>query len=208
MDRQSPSRPVIGVTGGIGSGKSLVCRMLADLGCTRIDADRVGHELLARPEIVAALRRRFGEDIVRSDGRVDRARLGARAFADERCVAELNAIMHPPLRQELVRRIEAFRASRAAAAVLDAALLFETDWHTLCDATVFVEADRERRITRVLTDRNWTAERFAEREKYQKPLDNKRAEAQYVLENNSSVSHLQQQVRQLYQRIVGPECSH
>ena len=142
MGNRAASWPVIGVTGGIGSGKSLVASMFGDLGCEVIDADKIGHMLLRRPEIIAALAERFGPGATDDHGQVDRPRLAELAFADAGSLAGLNEIMHLPLRAELVRRIEAFRThgSASAAAVIDAALLFETDWHTLCDATVFVDA--------------------------------------------------------------------
>jgi dephospho-CoA kinase len=198
---QAPlSRPVIGVTGGVGSGKSTVARILVELGCERIDADQIGHGLLSDPAIILALRERFGADVVRPDGTVDRQALARRAFEDEGSVAALNAIMHPPLRAELARRVEAFRAGTAPAAVLDAALLVETDWHTLCDVLVFVDAPRR---SRVRSDRGWSAAELNRREKYQKPLDKKRSIAHYVVKNNSSVSHLHRQVCLLHQRLVG-----
>lgn len=202
MAKTKSPRPVIGIIGGIGSGKSLVASMLGEFGCEVIDADRIGHALLERPEIIAALRRRFGDDIVGPDGRVDRHTLGHRAFADGDAHAALNAIMHPPLRAELVRRVEAFRAGRAPAAVIDAALLLETDWHELCDVLVFVEAPAKLRRERLAAVRGWSAERLAQREICQKPLDFKRHSSHHVLENNSSVSHLRERVRQVYQRIV------
>jgi dephospho-CoA kinase len=197
-------RPVIGVTGGVASGKSAAARMLGELGCEVIDADRIGHQLLERPAVAAELVERFGPEIRRPDGSIDRRQLGRRAFADEEATAALNAVMHPPLRAELVRRIEAFRAGEAPAAVLDAALLAETDWHELCDQIVFVEAPRPQRLERARRRRGWSAKQFAAREKVQKPLDTKRAIAQDVLDNSSSESHLRKQVRLLYQRAVDP----
>ena len=186
----------------MGSGKSVVASMLGELGCEVIDADEIGHALLGRPEIVEALKMRFGEGIISPDAAVDRRRLGQRAFADPASVEALNAIMHPALRAELVRRVELFRGSLAPAAVLDAALLLETDWHELCDVLVFVDAPIEHRLAWLASGRGWSAEELRRREFYQKPLDIKRSKADYVLENNSRLSHLHEQVRLLYQRIV------
>lgn len=204
MGKAIPSRPVIGVLGGIGSGKSLVAHMLGALGCEVIDADRIGHALLDRSQVAQALTGRFGDDILGPDGRVDRKALGRRAFADADAHAALNAIMHPPLRAELERRVEAFRAGSAKAAVIDAALLLETDWHELCDVLIFVDAPAEQRLDRVRAERGWSAEQLAQRENCQKALDFKKANSDYVVENNSSVSHLQAQVCLIYQRIAGP----
>jgi dephospho-CoA kinase len=203
---EKPSRPVIGLIGGIGSGKSLVACMLRELGCPVIDADAVGHLLLERPEVVRALVGRFGSDIVGPDGKVVRSVLGSRAFADRESLARLNRIVHPSLRVELSRRIEEFRADASAgeALVLDAALLLETDWHELCSVLVFVDAPREQRGRRVARDRGWPAAELDRRENLQKPLDIKRARSVYILENSSSVSRLRRQVRLLYQCLVDP----
>lgn len=198
------SRPVIGIVGGIGSGKTSVASMFGDLGCLVIDADRIGHQLLGRPDIAEALVRRFGCEILEDDGSVDRRELGRRAFADESSLADLNAIMHPALRAELVRGIEDFRKGSSPAAVLDAALLFETDWYELCDVIVYVEAPLPVRRQRVTDSRGWSDQGLLQREKLQKPLDFKRAKSHYVVVNNSSVPHLHQQVCLLYHRLIHP----
>jgi len=203
---EKPSRSVIGLIGGIGSGKSLVAGMLRELGCHVIDADAVGHSLLERPEIVRDLVERFGIAIVGPDGKVVRSVLGSQAFANRESLSRLNRIVHPPLRAELSRRIEEFRADASAgkALVLDAALLLETDWHELCNVLVFVDAPREQRSRRVAQDRGWSAAELDRRENLQKPLDMKRERSLYILENSSSVSRLRRQVRLLYQCLVDP----
>lgn len=203
-ESQQGSKPVIGLIGGIGSGKSEVAHLLGELGCDVIDADRIGHELLRRPDVLEELVGRFGPGIREADGSIDRPTLAARAFGDAEAHAALNAIMHPPLRAELVGRIEAFYAGSAPAAVLDAALLLETDWHELCDRIVFVDAPYEDRLRRAVASRGWTKEQFEARENCQKALDIKRSRADDVLDNSSSVSHLRRQVRLLYQRVVNP----
>jgi len=206
MARRIPSRPVIGVTGGIGSGKSLVAAMLGELGCRVIDADKIGHALLRRPEVIAALAERFGPEVVGADGAVDRRQVARRAFADSRSLAGLNEIMHPPLRAELAMQIDSFRADAAAgpAAAVDAALLLETDWHTLCDVLVFVDAADATRRRRAGEEKGWGAAEWARRENLQKPLDFKRTKSDHVVGNNSTVSRLQEQVRLLYQQLVSP----
>ena len=203
MKDPASSRLVVGLIGGIGSGKTLVSNMLQDLGCEVVDADRVGHTLLGEPGVVQALTERFGRDIVGSDGRVDRGVLARRAFADADSLSRLNEVVHRPLRDELARRIKALcEAGTAPAVVLDAALLLETDWHKLCDVLVFVDADEPTRRRRVTHGRGWTEDELTRREKLQKPLDIKREKADHVVENKSSVSRLRQQVRLLYQTLV------
>ena len=204
MGHPSSPQPVIGLIGGIGSGKSLVAQMLAELGCAVVDADKVGHELLADPRIIEQLTERFGKDILDAAGAVDRVALGEKAFADEASLTALNSIIHKPLRKELERRIALLLAQQPAPVVLDAALLLETDWHELCDVLVFVESDLAGRLSRVASQRGWTSQQLERRENLQKPLDMKRAKSDHILVNNSSVSHLRQQVRLLHQRLMHP----
>ena len=206
MTPAGPSGKVVGLLGGIGSGKSLVARMLQDLGCAVIDADALGHELLNRPAIVDALVERFGGGIIAADGAVIRSALAELAFADAESLSALNAIMHRPLREWIVERIEQVRRDRGGEGVivLDAALLLETDWHKLCDTLVYVDCDQENRRRRVTAARGWSAGELARREKLQKSLDKKRESSDHVIGNNSSVSHLRQQVRLFYLQLVEP----
>ncbi|NQU74803.1 MAG: dephospho-CoA kinase [Planctomycetes bacterium] len=196
--------PVVGLVGGVGSGKSLVAKILQELGCVRIDADEVGHMLLACPEIARAVIGQFGPDIVAPGGAIDRALLAERVFADSGSLSRLNEIIHGPLRAELARRIEELRRARAVI-VLDAALLLETDWHRLCDILVYVDAPADQRRRRVAESRGWSSAELARRENFQKSLDKKREKSDYIVGNNSSVSHLREQVRLLYQRLGCPK---
>jgi dephospho-CoA kinase len=204
MGHPSPPQPVIGLIGGIGSGKSLVAQMLAELGCAIVDADKVGHELLEKPQIVDQLTRRFGLDILDETGAVNRASLAEKAFKDAASLESLNHIIHNLLRRELERRIALLLAQGSGPVVLDAALLLETDWHELCDVLVFVESDEAQRLSRVAGQRGWSQGEWQRRENLQKPLDMKRAKSDHIVVNNSSVSHLRQQVRLLHQRLIHP----
>ncbi|MFW6155288.1 MAG: dephospho-CoA kinase [Planctomycetota bacterium] len=195
---------MVGLVGGIGSGKSLVASMLAEMGGRVIDADGVGHAVLRRPGIIAALAERFGRGILDAEGQIDRRRLAGIAFEDPEALAALNAVVHPLMTEELAARIAALRADPAfdGPVILDAAVLLETDWHELCDVIVFVDAPREERRARVASSRGWSADELARREKNQKCLDFKRSQAHYIVRNNSSESRLRQQVRLLYQSLV------
>ncbi len=204
MTKGTSPQPVVGIVGGIGSGKSLVASMLAEMGGRVIDADAVGHAMLRRPETVAALTERFGPRILDEAGRIDRRRLAGIVFEDPEALAALNAVVHPPMKEELAARIAALRADRAfdGPVILDAAVLLETDWHELCDVIVFVDAPPDQRLARVAASRGWSADELGRREKNQKCLDFKRSQAHYIVRNNSSESHLRQQVCLLYQSLV------
>lgn len=205
MHAASYDKPVIGLVGGIGSGKSLAASMLSEIGCAVIDADRIGHELLSRPAVRQALCQQFGDGILTADGQVDRRALAKAAFADAASHRALNGIVHPLLRKELASRIAEAKAGDAPAIVVDAALLLDTDWHELCDRIVFVDAPPDQRRRRVAETRSWSAEELERRENLQKPLDFKRRIADHILCNNSSESHLRQQVRLMVQQMLRPK---
>ena len=196
-------KPVIGLLGGIGAGKSTVAAELVKLGCGLVDADAIGHELLSDAAVKAEFRRLWGPDVFDASGQVDRAAVAQIAFSSERGLSELNAVMHPRIRQRMVEQIQAMEAAPATAAiVVDAALLLETDWHELCTHFVYVSAPPELRARRVAQARGWDRDRWAARENSQKPLDIKAARAEDVLDNSSSLSCLREQVRSVLCRIV------
>ncbi len=197
------SIPIIGILGGIGSGKSTVAREFGALGCGCVDADALGHELYERPDVLAALRARFGEGVCDPSGRVDRKKLGQAAFASPESLSALNEIMHPRIRQRIIEQIERLRNQAGwQAIVVDAALLLETDWHELCDVFVYVDAPQQERRGRVEAARAWDEETWRRRENSQKTLDIKKARAEYVIDNRFSDSCLHEQVRSVLQRIL------
>lgn len=196
-------KPVIGIVGGVGAGKSTVAAELAALGCARVDADAIGHELLRRLDVKDELRRLWGEAVFDAQGNADRQRIAQRVFADPAGLAALNAIMHGRIRQEMAERIGQLQsAPDVGAIVVDAALLLETDWHELCTVLVFVDSSDAQRSQRVRQGRGWTEAAWRERENSQKSLDMKRSKADYVIDNSSSVSCLRERVRSVYHRIL------
>jgi dephospho-CoA kinase len=204
----NPGKPVIGLLGGIGAGKSTVAAELARLGCPVIDADALGHQLLKHPQVKAKLRRLWGEGVFDGAGEVDRQALAEAAFASPRGLARLNAVMHPRIRRAIMERLKGLSRARASRAiVLDAALLLETDWHRFCTHLVFVSASRQVRCRRAARARGWDPTTWRRREKTQKPLDIKAARADHVIDNSSSLRSLRQQVRSVFHRIVrSAEC--
>lgn len=195
--------PVIGIVGGIGSGKSTVAELMGRMGCAVIDADRIGHELLELPDVRDALRRIWGRRIFDDQDRVDRAALGRIVFGDGRELARLNAIMHPRIGAEIARRIEHLRAGPdVRAIVLDAAVLFEAGWERFCDATVFVHASQDVRDKRVMESRGWDRSQRRQREKMQISIDTKAASCSDGIDNSSSITHLHKRVEELLDRIA------
>lgn len=206
MSRESPragKKPVIGLAGGIGSGKSMVARILATLGAGVIDSDALSHQALGEPEVARTLTEWWGDSIRGPDGQVDRIKLGQRVFQSVGEKARLEALLHPRIARQREALIEAFQANPAVRAiVLDSPLLFEAGLHQRCDAVLFVESDASLRAERVRLTRGWPPEELARREKFQKPLDIKRTQADHIVVNNSGRDALRHQVVRFFNRLL------
>jgi len=188
----------IGLIGGVASGKSRVAQMLAELGAGVLDADRVSHVVLAEDSTVhEALRRRWGEDVFTSDGRVDRGAIAKRVFgAGENVVAErefLEGLLHPKIRERLVEQARELAEQGVPAIVLDAPLLLEAGWNFLCDVVLLIDASRENRLARVRI-RGWSEVQFDQREAAQWPIVKKRGAADVVLNNDGTEEQLREAV--------------
>lgn len=201
--------PVVGLIGGIGAGKSVAARMLAERGATVIDADSVGHELLTDPAIRARVVERFGpgvldaEDGVRGlDAAISRRALGAIVFADPAALRDLEAILHPAMRERFRREIDRVnREGRSRCVVLDAAVLLEAGWDDLCDLVVYVDAPRDERLRRVAAARGWTASMLEARERSQWPAERKRSRADWILCNDGDLGRLVRELDGLVDRL-------
>jgi dephospho-CoA kinase len=190
------------VLGAVASGKSTVARMMAEHGAEVIDADRIGHEVLGRPAVAEEVRRTFGPDVFDAEGDVVRARLAGVVFDRPDRLAELNAIVHPPICREVERQVREYRCRAGVPmVVLDAALLLETELSPYCDLLVFVETGEDARRSRARTGRGWTTEDLARREAAQVSEERKRCRADVVLPNNGSLDQLRESVRGLVREI-------
>jgi dephospho-CoA kinase len=201
--RSTRKKPIIGLAGGIGAGKTSVARILESLGAAVIDFDRLAHEELGVQEVVAALRRWWGESVCLPEGRPDREAIAKIVFSDESELARLESLLYPRIGsrcEELVRRYVDDPDTKAV--VLDAPKLFEAGLNELCDKVVFVEADWSMRVRRVAESRGWTEEEFTRRENLQKPLDMKQANADHVVKNHSGIDALQAQVERVFSSVL------
>jgi dephospho-CoA kinase len=199
--------PIIGLLGGIASGKSLVADCLEQLGAAVLDADRMGHEVLRQDDVRAAVRRRWGGGVVGADGQVDRKALAKIVFAPSPSGRDslqyLEQLTHPKIGQLLKQEAETLAASgRYKALVLDAPVMLEAGWHTLCDHLLFIEAPRETRLARAVA-RGWTEADFVAREAAQETLDVKRRQADAIIDNSGSAESTQAQVRRLWHSLIG-----
>ena len=203
--------PVIGLIGGIGAGKSRVAELLAAEGAFVIDADTVGHALLDQRPVREQVVAQFGAGVLDRSGspddppRIDRRALGAIVFASPAALEQLEAILHPPMRRTFERAIaRAVRRGRARAVVLDAAILLEAQWNTLCDQVVLVDAPRDLRLARLAAARGWNEDVLAAREAAQWPLERKRALADAVVVNDAGAEPLAEQVHRLADALLPP----
>jgi dephospho-CoA kinase len=186
---------VIGLIGGIGSGKSQVAALLARRGARIISGDDLAHAALRQPDIRDQVVARWGPGVLDEHGQVHRRRLGAIVFADPDQRRALEALLHPRIVQRIQEEIAAARQDPAVRLiVLDAAVMLEAGWNGVCDRLVFVDAPPEVRRRRVHEQRGWTPEELAQRERWQLPLTDKAARADHVLENATTLDHLQRQV--------------
>jgi dephospho-CoA kinase len=179
------SKPVIGIIGGIGSGKSAVAGLFSREGCAVIDSDALGHEAIELPEVKAELRPWLGEGVFDEQGRVNRKAVGKLVFADPEKLERLNGLIHPRIgRQRDVLMVRHMADPAVKAVVWDTPLLLETGLDRECDVVVFVKASDEMRRERVAKTRGWSAQELAKREKSQIRLDKKALVADYYIDNN------------------------
>jgi len=194
----------LGLTGGIGSGKSTVATLLVELGAHVINADLVGHDVY-RPgtsgwqQVVDA----FGREVIASDGTIDRKRLGAIVFAQPGALKRLNAIVHPLIYREIERRIAARRRDGLGdPIVVEAAILIEANWLPLVDELWLVVASRDAVVERVRTERGLDAAQIDARIAAQLSDDERRRYAHVVIENNGSLLELAAKVRAAWSRVA------
>lgn len=201
----APFRPatpvVIGIVGGIAAGKSAVAERFALHGLWPVDADRIARATSELPEVLAEVEAAFGPSAV-TGGRLDRAALAARVFADPAARTRLEAILHPRIRATIREELDAARTA-GHSVLLDVPLLFENGLFQLCDHVVFVDAPEPVRQARART-RGWADGELARREQAQLPLAEKRARAGFVVDNGGDRAAMAAQVAAILQQLATP----
>lgn len=190
----------IGITGGIGSGKSTAAKILAELGAPAIDADKVGHEIY-RPDAAAykELIGAFGEGILAPDCTIDRRKLGSIVFADAAALTRLNAILHPKMFARMGEMVAAMRrGGETRPIVVEAAILIEANWQPLFDEIWLVTASRDRVIERVERDRGLKPEQTEARIRAQLSDEERRKHATSVIRNDGTLEELRAAVTSLW----------
>lgn len=194
----------IGLTGGIGTGKSTVGRILAELGAHVINADSVGHEVY-QPDTPGwqAVVSAFGTAIVAADGKIDRRKLGQIVFSDPKALERLNAIVHPLIRDNVRDRIEARRAAGLPQPiVLEAAILLEARWNAIVDVVWVVVAGLDDVIGRIATERSLSAGEIQARAAAQMTEAERRRFADVVIENTGSPADLRRRVETAWDDLM------
>jgi dephospho-CoA kinase len=194
----------IGLTGGIGSGKSTVSQLLGELGAFVIDADKVGHEIyLPGKEAWKQVTAAFGQDILAPDATIDRKKLGAIVFGSEDARRRLNSIVHPLMFTDIDRRIKAQRAAGfTKPIVVEAAILIEANWLPLADEVWLVVTSRGAVIDRVAAQRGLSAKDTEARIASQLSDAERRKYATLVIENDGSLADLKQKVQTAWSQVA------
>lgn len=193
---------VVGLTGGIASGKSVVSGMLAERGAHVVDADKVGHEAYARGSgCYEAVVDAFGAEIVGADGEIDRRALGAKVFGDAVQRRRLEGIVWPWMRGVMEVRLAALRDEGVPVVVLEAAVLVEADWTPLVDQVWVVAVEPALARARLMSRNGLTAEQADARIAAQLTNEERAKHAQVVIENNGSLEDLEQRVAAACRRL-------
>jgi dephospho-CoA kinase len=196
-------KPIIGIAGGIGSGKSTVAQLFGELGCCVIDSDAMVRSAYKDERVKQQLKKWWGAMLFDPNGEVDRSAVWRKVQDRPDDLRQLEGLLHPMV-NEARERLMKSKADDASivAFVWDTPLLFETGLNELCDAVVFVEAPAELRQKRVRETRGWGPEQLAQRENLQMPLDNKRRISDHVVVNTADESYARGQVRDVLSRIL------
>lgn len=193
---------VIGLTGGIASGKSTVGRMLAELGAPVVDADLIAREVVqpgqpAYEDIVAA----FGREVLREDNTIDRKALGAIVFADAERRRQLNAITHPRIAQATQARLATLAQGGAPVAIYEAALIVENKLHLGMDGLIVVACPEEEQLRRAMKRDGLSEEEARARIRAQAPIGDKQAVADWVIDTSGPLDNTARQVREVWGQI-------
>jgi dephospho-CoA kinase len=196
-------KPIIGIAGGIGSGKSFVATLFAEFGCAVIDSDAQVRQAYQDPQVLGTIRKWWGDEVFSPSGSLDRSAVAKRVFSDPRERERLEGLVHPMVEQARTAEMKKWAGNpRIVAFVWDTPLLFEAGLKSQCDAVIFVDTPLETRLRRVAQARGWDEAELIKREKLQWPLDRKREISDYLIENTADAGVVRGQVRDVLSRIL------
>ena len=199
---KTAEKPIIGILGGIASGKSTVAREFAKLGCQVVDADAIAHELLETDTVKKKIVAAFGPDVLDETGNINHKKLAEIVFTDAHKLSFLNSLLHPPVLERAEEMIQLYyRRNKIKAIILDMPLLAEIGWAEHCDRLIYVDCNpktRQERAKKAGLDKK----QLKIRENFQISLDNKVKLADNTIENNSDFSALVRQVAEIFSEIM------
>ena len=194
---------LVGITGGIGAGKSMLAEMLAERGARRVDADQIAREVAEIPDVIKQLQEAFGADILDTVGNLDRRELGRRALKSTQESQRLEDIMRPPLATAIRRRLDQEVAKVGNGIVIfDAPLIFEWGIEEYFDRIVVVDAEEERRLARVQRRSGLPEREIRDRMARQMKSQEKIIRADFVIQNNEDLAALEEQAFRLWGQLV------
>lgn len=206
MEPVTPTTRTLGVTGGIGSGKSAVTEILQSLGARIFPADQVARRIMANDEAVRSeICEAFGEESYLEDGSLNRTYLAGHIFGHDDRVARMNGIVHPRVFQAFQREKERAIQDQVPVLVHEAALIFESGGYKHLDAVLVVHAPLEKRLRRVQNRDQTTREHVLDRMKHQLPPEELLERADYVIHNDGSLDDLQKRVTAFYKAFTQPK---
>ncbi len=203
MPQTINQKPVIGIIGGIGSGKSTVAAECSRLGCAVIDADQIAHSFLNNVETKQQIQDHFGPHLLTPGGDVNRKRLAEIDFRDPEKLSLLNSVLQPQVLGRCETLLQEYRhSSRFNAIVLDMPLLMEVGWDTKCDHIIFIACDQDLRLERIRAKGPFSQRELEMRESSQISLDTKQLHADNIIHNNSDLSTLVRQITEIFSKIL------
>ena len=191
----------ISIIGGIGSGKSTASALFRQLGAAVIDADDIGHQTLLLPSVKGSVRKRWGSAVFGADDEIDRRKLAAVVFADEKELAYLKSLTHPLITEEVHRQWTEHEQNGIPLCLLDVPLLLESGWDSHVDLIIFISAPAKTRWNRVKS-RGWSEIEWQQREATQFSVKEKSRRADVVLDNSGDAEHLRKQIETLAHKLI------
>lgn len=197
---------VIGLTGGIASGKSTISNMLMDMKIPVIDADVIARDVVKpATDTLKRLVQKFGEDILNIDGTLNRKKLSNVVFNDRESLKQLNLIIHPAIKNAIMNKLNEYRKSKEKYCVVDAALLIEANFIDIVDCVILVYVNRKTQVERLMNRDKISMEEAERKIDSQMSLDEKMKYADYLVDNNHDVENTRLQLKSIIKEIFNLE---
>lgn len=193
---------VIGLTGGIASGKSTVAGMFADLGAVIIDADKIARDVVdPGQEGLHSIVQHFGEEVLDQEGRLDRKKMGELVFSNEEARKTLNSLLHPLIRSRMEQEKQKALLLHPPLIILDIPLLYESNWQKRLEKVIVVYVPESLQVQRLMSRNCLTLEEATQRIKAQMPIEEKKQRADFLIDNSGTTEKTKEQVALLFRRL-------